>query len=168
MKIEAIVYSSMTGYTAQYAQMISEKTGIPAYALDDAGKLADKTKVLYMSWLMAGTLVDYKNAAEKFDVSAVCSVGQNATEEQIVATRKSSKIPETVKFFALQGGYNPGKLKGMYKFMMKIVTKVLIKKISSLPDQGEAEEKLIEVLRNGGSFVKEENIAGVAAYLEAR
>ncbi|MBQ1946058.1 MAG: hypothetical protein II343_03920 [Clostridia bacterium] len=168
MKIEAIVYSSMTGYTAQYAQMISEKTGIPAYALDDAGKLADKTKVLYMSWLMAGTLVNYKKAAEKFDVSAVCSVGLNATEEQIVATRKSSKIPETVKFFALQGGYNPGKLKGMYKFMMKIVTKVLIKKISSLPDQGEAEEKLIEVLRNGGSFVKEENIAGVAAYLEAR
>ena len=168
MKTEAIVYSSMTGYTAQYAQMISEKTGIPAYALADTGKLPDKTKVLYMSWLMAGTLVDYKKAAEKFDVATVCSVGLNATEEQIAATRKNSKIPADVRFFALQGGYNPGKLRGMYKFMMKIVTKVLIKKISSLPDKGEAEEELIEVLRSGGSFVKEENITDILAYLQAR
>ena len=36
MKIEAIVYTSMTGFTAQYANMLSNKTGLPAYTLAQA------------------------------------------------------------------------------------------------------------------------------------
>lgn len=168
MKIEAIVYSSMTGFTAQYAQMLAGKASLPVYTLQEAeAKLEAKTKVLYMSWLMAGTLVDYKKVAEKFDVVAACSVGLNATSEQAAATKKSTKIPENVAFFALQGGYSPDKLKGVYKFMMKLVTKVLIKKISSIEHKSKNEEKLIEVLKNGGSFVKEENLDKVLQYLQA-
>ena len=167
MKIDAIVYSSATGFTAEYAQMLSGSTGLPAYTLDQAAeKLNKKTRVLYMSWLMAGTLVDYKKAAEKFDVCAACSVGLNATSAQAEATKKSSKIPDEVAFFALQGGYRPDKLKGMYRFMMKIVTKVLIKKISAIENKSENEEKLIDVLQHGGSFVKAENLEKVLAYLQ--
>lgn len=166
MKVEAIVYSSMTGFTAQYAKMLAQKTGIPAYELSQANQVKAQAPVLYMSWLMAGTLVDYRKAAAQLNVVAACSVGLNATAEQVLATKKSTKIPDAVPLFALQGGYCPEKLAGMYKFMMKIVTKVLIKKISALPNKGTSEEQLIHVLKNGGSFVKEENLQEIAAYLQ--
>lgn len=167
MKIEAIVYSSMTGFTALYANMLVKKTGLPAYTLAQAReKLTAQQPVLFMSWLMAGALVDYKKAASQLNVVVACSVGLNATPDQVKATRKASRIPEGVPLFALQGGYAPKMLTGMYKLMMKLVTKVLIKKISALPDKGAAEEKLIEVLRHGGSFVQEENLAPLLAYLQ--
>ncbi len=167
MKIEAIVYASMTGFTAQYAKMLAEKTGVPAYTLKEAeGKISARTPVLYMSWLMAGILVDYKKAAEKMHIVACCAVGLNATDEQALVTKKSSKIPEDVPLFPLQGGYSPDRLKGMYKFMMKIVTKVLIKKISAAENKSDEEEMMLHTLRYGGSFVKEENLRGVLAFLQ--
>lgn len=167
MKIEAIVYSSMTGSTAQYAQMLSEKTGLPAYTLTEAeGKLQSGATVLFMSWLMAGALVDYKKAAARYQVLAACSVGLNATMEQAAATRKNSKIPDAVPLFALQGGYHPQKLKGMYRFMMKLVTKVLIKKISAVENKSEEEESMLYTLKHGGSFVKEENLEPIVHFLQ--
>lgn len=167
MKIEAIVYSSMTGYTAQYAQMLSKKTGISCYTLAEAeGKLPKDTKILFMSWLMAGALVDYKKASVRWRIIAACSVGLNATDEQAAATKKSTKMPENIPLFPLQGGYNPGKLKGMYKFMMKLVTKVLIKKISAVKDRSEEEESMLYTLKHGGSFVHENNLADVLKYLQ--
>lgn len=36
--INAIVYTSNTGYTAQYARLLGEKTGMPVYSLDEAEK----------------------------------------------------------------------------------------------------------------------------------
>lgn len=167
MKIQAIVYASMTGHTAQYAGMMSEKTGVPAYTLKEAeGKVNAKTPVLYMSWLMAGMLKDYKQAAEKMNIVAACSVGLNATEEQAQATKKNSKIPLDVPLFPLQGGYRPDKLKGVYKLAMKAVTGVLIKKISAAPNKSDEEESMLYTLEHGGSFVKEENLDGVLAWLQ--
>lgn len=167
MKIEAIVYSSMTGCTAQYAQMLSGKTGLPAYTLAEAeGKLKSGARVLFMSWLMAGALVDYKKAAARYQVQAACSVGLNATPEQAAATKKGSKIPDAVPLFALQGGYHPQKLKGMYKFMMKLVTRVLIKRISAIQDKSEEEESMLYTLEHGGSFVREENLDPIVRFLQ--
>lgn len=167
MKVKAIVYSSMTGYTAQYAQMLSKKAELPCYTLSEAeGKLPKNTKILFMSWLMAGSLVDYKKAAKHWQVAAACSVGLNATPEQAEVTKKASKIPEKTPLFPLQGGYNPGKLKGMYKFMMKLVTKVLIKKISAVKDKSEEEESMLYTLEHGGSFVHENNLMDVLKYLQ--
>ena len=38
MKPTAIVYTSNTGFTARYAALLSEETGLPAYSIKDAGK----------------------------------------------------------------------------------------------------------------------------------
>lgn len=157
----------MTGCTAQYAQMLAGKTGLPAYTLAEAeNKLQPGAGVLFMSWLMAGVLSDYKKAAARYRVQAACSVGLNATPEQTAATRKNSKIPDAVPLFALQGGYHPEKLKGMYKFMMKLVTKVLIKKIAAIQDKSEEEKAMLYTLKHGGSFVKEENLAPIVRFLQ--
>ena len=37
MNTNAIVYTSNTGYTAQYAKLLGKKTGLPLYSLAEAG-----------------------------------------------------------------------------------------------------------------------------------
>ena len=55
MKPNAIVYTSNTGYTAEYAYLLGGKTGLPVYALAEAaGQLSEGSSVLYLGWLMAG------------------------------------------------------------------------------------------------------------------
>ena len=54
--IQAIVYTSNTGYTAEYARMLGEKTGLPVLTLDEAKKsLPARAPILYLGWLMAGS-----------------------------------------------------------------------------------------------------------------
>ena len=38
MKPTAIVYTSNTGFTAEYASLLGGETGLPVYALEDAKK----------------------------------------------------------------------------------------------------------------------------------
>lgn len=167
MKVQAIVYTSMTGYTAQYAALLSKKTGLPAYTLQEAEKkIPAKMPVLFMSWLMAGTLTDYKKAKKHLNIIACCSVGLNATSEQAQATKKNTGIADSVPLFPLPGGYNPNKLKGPYKWAMKMVTSVLIKKISAKADKREEDESMLYTLQHGGSFVHEENLLPAIAYLQ--
>lgn len=47
-------------------------------------------------------------------------------------TRSANKIPDTTALFTLQGAYSPKKLKGVYKLIMKLVTKTLIKRSTAL------------------------------------
>ena len=62
--IEAIVYTSNTGYTEEYARMLSKSTGLRALLLKDAVKALKRgTPVIYMGWLMAGIINGYKKAA---------------------------------------------------------------------------------------------------------
>ena len=60
MKTEAVVYTSNTGYTRQYAQLLGERTGLPVYSLEEAQRaLPSGSSVLYLGWLMAGTVKGY-------------------------------------------------------------------------------------------------------------
>ena len=43
MKPIAIVYTSNTGFTAEYASLLGGETGLPVYALEDAKKACPKT-----------------------------------------------------------------------------------------------------------------------------
>ena len=54
MNIKAIVYTSNTGYTAEYARLLGEKTGLPVYSLEEAKQnLTERTEIVYLGWLMA-------------------------------------------------------------------------------------------------------------------
>ena len=55
MKPSAIVYTSNTGYTAQYASLLGGETGLPVYSLEDALKsLPQNSPIVYLGWLTAG------------------------------------------------------------------------------------------------------------------
>ena len=61
MKAEAIVYTSDTGYTAEYAKILAERTGLPVYSISDAStKLEKNSSVIYLGWLMARKIKNYK------------------------------------------------------------------------------------------------------------
>ena len=162
-----IVYCSNTGYTAQYAQMLSQETGLTAIPYEEAKKSLSKSdEVLFMSWLMAGQVTEYKKASKAFNIKAVAAVGLCETGTIADDVRKSNSVPQSVSVFTLQGGYAPQKLKGIYKFLMKIVTKVLIKKIDSIPQPKESDLAMKKALINGGTFVSKENLKEIIEFLK--
>ena len=66
MDINAIVYTSATGFTARYAALLAERTRLPAYELAQAGTaLSKRAPVLYLGWLCAGGIKGLKKAAAR-------------------------------------------------------------------------------------------------------
>ncbi len=166
MKVEAIVYTSNTGYTAQYAQMLGRKTGLPVYDLDKAlNKLAKNTSILYLGWLMASFVRGYDKASKHFNVKCVCGVGCGENGSQLTEVRKNNSISADVSVFVLRGGLDMSRLKGIYKFMMGIVVKKLAKDLEKKSDRTSEEDVTLKLLLEGGNLVSEEYLAPVIEWI---
>ena len=161
MNATAIVYTSNTGFTAQYAAMLSEKLALPAYTLTDAlTNLPKATPIIYMGWLMAGSVVGCRKAAKRFAIEAVIGVGLGDTGAQDDAARKACRLPADVPVFTVQGGMDHAKLKGGYKMGISLLTKVLSAKKNRTPD----ENKMLDLLIKGGNYVSEKELSAVLAW----
>lgn len=154
-KPEAIVYTSNTGYTAEYAEMLSKKIGIPAIPLTKSKVLKKETPVIYMGWIMANHIKGYKSAERYYDVAAVCAVGLCETGALIDEIRKAEKLSPDLPLFTLQGGMDHGKLRGINKFMINMLLKMLAKNEKATED----DRRKFELIKNGGNFVNEANLA---------
>lgn len=164
--MKAIVYTTNTGSSKAYADMLGAKTALPVYAWDDAVKTLDAgTEILYIGWLMAGAVVNLAKAQKRFSVRAVCAVGMTSSKEMEDSVRTRNKLSADMPLFLLQGAYDKTKLHGMYRFAMKIVGAALEKKIAAIPERNEEEELILTMLRYGGSGVKEEKLAGVLVWM---
>ncbi len=167
MKAQAIVYTSNTGYTKEYARILAEKTTLPLYNLENAQKsLPYGSEVIYLGWLMASFVKGYDKASKQFRVNAVVGVCMGENGSQLEAVRKNNKIPESTEVFTLQGGFDMKKLKGMNKFMMKIMVKKLTKDIMAKETRTEEDEKLLLMLSEGASFVSEKNLEPVIEFMK--
>ena len=167
MNANSIVYTSNTGYTAEYARLLGEKTGLPVYSLAEAEqKLAAGNRVIYLGWLMAGKVQGYKKAAKRYKVQAVCGVGMRGTGSQLQEVRKANAIPEKTPLFTLQGGFDIQKLSGVYKLMMTIMVKTAGKGLAEKQDRTPDEDVMLEMLTQGGSRVSADNLAEVLAWVE--
>lgn len=167
MAIDAIVYTSNTGYTAEYARLLGEKTGLPVLSLDEAKPvLAKGSAVICLGWLMAGQIKGYKKAAKRYRVAAVCGVGLGATGGQDASARKQNRVPAEVPVFTLQGGFDFARLTGIYRAMMKTFIKVVGGQLEAKADRTPDEELTLKLLRHGGSCVGEAHLAAVLAWME--
>ena len=167
MNANSIVYTSNTGYTAEYARLLGEKTGLPVYSLAEAEqKLAAGNRVIYLGWLMAGKVQGYKKAAKRYKVQAVCGVGMGGTGSQLQEVRKANAILEKTPLFTLQGGFDIQKLSGVYKLMMTIMVKTAGKGLAEKQDRTPDEDVMLEMLPQGGSRVSADNLAEVLAWVE--
>ena len=158
--MKAIVYTSNTGTTKKYAEIIEKKTIIPAYTLDEAEKvLSAGDEVIYLGWLMAGTIKGYKKAKSKYDIKVVCAVGMGGTGTQTAEVRSKNNIPHDTTLFTLQGGFDINKLSGVYKLMMSVMVKTAGKGLSDKKNRTEDEDRMLDMMLNGRSYVSEENLA---------
>lgn len=156
MKPTAIVYTSAAGHTARYAAMLAEATGLPLHRLEET-KLPKDTPILFMGWLFAGNLKGYATAAKRYRPAAAIGVGLCPTGELLSEVRKAAKIPSEIPLFTLQGGMDHGTLRGIHKFMIAMLIKMLDSKKDKTPEEAE----MLRMIRAGGDFVSEENLAAV-------
>ena len=158
--MKAIVYTSNTGHTARYAQILGKKTDLPVLELSEATKKLDKgTPVVYLGWLFANSVKGYKKATKLFDITAVCAVGLCDTGTAIDGVRKVNAMPEDFPLFTMQGGMDKTKLRGINKFMISMLTKAM----DSKKDKTADDERMVYLLKNDQDYVCEEN---TAAFME--
>ena len=167
MKPSAIVYTSNTGFTAQYASLLGGETGLPVYSLEDALKsLPQSSPIVYLGWLTAGKVQGYDKAVTKFNLQALCAVGMAKYGSQMEDVRKSNNLPQGLPLFTLQGGFDLKKLRGIYRLMMLVMSKTVAKKLAAKPDRTPDEEDMLDLFQNGGNRVSLENLRPVLAWYE--
>lgn len=158
MKPTAIIYTSGTGHTRQYARMLGEQTGLPVYSLDEANaQLPGGSPVIYLGWLHASHVKGYAKAARRFDLRAVCAVGLCDTGTLTDQVRKATSIPEDIPLFTLQGGIDRSRLKGMDKLMISMLAKGL----ASQKQRTAQDERMLELLSRDESYVSLEKLSEV-------
>ena len=84
--MNATIYTTNSGSTERYARLLSRETGLPAYSLAEAKNAVPAgAEVIYLGWIMVGTVKGYAAAARSYTVRAVCGVGmgQTGTQENV-------------------------------------------------------------------------------------
>ncbi len=160
-KPTAIVYTSNTGFTAKYAQMLARASGIPAYDTKERWERPPAgAAVLYLGWLCAGGIKGLKAARGRYRLQAVCGVGLTPADEGYAQTVRAQNHLEELPFFYLQGGYAPEKLTGPYRLMMGAVSKLA----GTVQDQtGDA---MAALFSQGSNAVSLEALAPILAWLD--
>ncbi|MGI6084871.1 MAG: hypothetical protein ACOYIF_05435 [Acetivibrionales bacterium] len=165
--MKAIVYESNTGNTKKYAEMLGQKTGLPVYEHKEASRhLGVNAEIIYMGWLFASTIKGYKKASKNYTVKAVCGVGmRRSCEEAVKDIVEKNHISDT-KAFYLRGGYDSKKLHGIYKFMMNMMSKTVLKQLVNKENKTDEDLESIDMINNGKSFVNEENLAPILEWFK--
>ena len=152
--IQAIVYTSNTGSTERYAKLLGHETDLPAYSLEEAKKvLKSGAQIIYLGWIMAGTIQGYREAEKRYQISMVSAVGMEPAGTQLREIREKNQLPETVQLYTLQGGYL------IHKLMMLMVTSTAGKALAEKIDRTPEEDDLLELMKHGGSRVSIENLS---------
>ncbi len=158
----AIVYVSNTGSAKKYAEMLSEKTGCPVFSFKDSDAVPKDSEIIFIGWVMAGTLQGLREAREKFgSLKAIVAVGMMSGEKQDNDLKEKNQITET--FFSLPGAFNMKNLNGMYKMMMGMVVKMLKSKLKEADDPKARE--VIEKFDEGFDMVDEKNLDSIIEFL---
>lgn len=159
--IQAIVYTSQTGYTQRYAQLLAEKTGVPAYSAKEArGKLPSKAEIFYMGWLLAGTVKGIQSAMDRYTIrgAAIVGISPQGNGDLWTEARINGGCSDSGgRLFYLQGGYAPEKLGFIHRMMMKSMAGSVVRQVAAKGDKAtDQERQMAEVFQHGGDFVRPE------------
>ena len=167
--MNAIIYTTNTGSSEQYGKLLAQKTGLPVYSLAEAKKrVFAGAEVIYLGWIMAGSVKGYAEAAKRYRVRAVCGVGMGQTGTQTDSVRKKSGISVDIPLFTLQGNFDVKKLHGVYRPMMEIMVKTAGKSLAAKKDRTPEEDGMLDMMLHGGERVKQENLSAVLDWYHAQ
>lgn len=163
-----IVYKSNTGFTKEYAQMLSRAEKLRLYELDQArGALGRETEALFMGPVMAGHIQGVDQAVKSFTVRAVCGVGMTPPGAQALsALRKANYVPNAPIFY-LQGGYAPKKVGWLKRRMVSMATRSTREALQDKGSRRTPEERAqLDMYLKGGSFVAYQNLDTIRKWLK--
>ncbi len=167
--ISGIVYTSNSGYTAQYARLLGEALGLPVTDTKWGADPHPGREVIYMGWLMAGKVMGYDKAAREFNIRAVCGVGMGpASAAGAEKLRAKLSVPAEVPVFALQGGFDINKLRGPYKWIMQLKCKEIRKTLGNRDSLSPAQQLTYDMATKGASAVKAENLADIIDWYKTK
>lgn len=160
--MEYIVYESNTGFTRQYAEMLSEAVGVPALPTVQAvSKLPRGTEIFFLGWVCGGKITGLPVVLKRFSLRAVAAVGivypHPAVEEEL---RKVNNL--SCPLFYLQGGVDP---KNLGYFKRKILS-MIAQNIERAENKTAADWDLADTLRLGGSYVSSSNLEPVVSWVK--
>lgn len=159
--ISAIVYTSNSGYTAQYAKMLGQATGLPVNDLSQMHNPQPDKEVIYLGWLMAGQVMGLAKALKMFRIRAICQVGMGpASKAASYGLKAKLDLPDT-EVFTLQGGFDIKKLHGPYKWIMVLKCRQIKKLLEKKDSLNKAQQLTYDMATKGASNVCMENLQGV-------
>lgn len=160
--MKAIIYTSNTGSTSRYAKMLAHEITLPVYSAEEARKtLPAGSEIIYLGWLMAGSIKGYEKTARRYQVCAVCGVGMGQTGSQMKEVRERNKIPDSIPLFTLQGDFDITKLRGIYKMMMNIMIKTAGKALAEKAERTPEEDDMLKMMQGDGERVHINHLKGV-------
>ena len=163
-----IVYRSDTGFTKEYAEMLAKAEKMKVCPLAEAqGKVGPGETVFFMGPLMAGHISGVDQAVKQFAVKGVCGVGMSPASQQVLDTLAKANYVPNAPIFYLQGGWAPKKVGWLKRRMVGMATKSMRE---ALRDKGSRrtpeEDKQLDFLLHGGSFVAFENLETIRAWMK--
>jgi len=158
-EIKAIVYESNTGFTKDYAELLSSIINVPAIPVIDNSMIFDKREaVIFLGWVCAGKINGLRMARLKYNPMIIAAVGMTPMSDKYAFTLAQQNNID-VPFYYLQGGLHRERLKGFYKLMFRMVSRPILRKAEKGKSQlSENEQQMVSLIKNGGSFVSRENL----------
>lgn len=167
--MRAIVYTSNTGSTEKYAEMLSHQIVVPVYSMKEAEKMIKPgAEIIYLGWIMAGKIKGYAQAAKKYRIQAVCGVGMGQTGTQLDEVRAKNRISQSIPLFTLQGTFDINKLHGIYKLMMNVMVKTVGKALADKTDRTLEDDDMLDMIINGSNRVKAENLKDIIKWYDCK
>lgn len=157
--VKAIVYTTNTGHTLEYARMLSKRLNVPYYSVNEAkAKLNEDDEIIYLGWVCASRISGLSNVRTKYNINCVGAVGLYPYDENnIDMMKKANGLNEPL--FYLRGGLDYTKLKGIKRLVLQMVGKVMGK-----GDKPENKE-MAEIFKNGVNFVSEKNLDPIIKHI---
>ena len=73
-----VVYTSNTGYTEQYAELLARRLGTTALSLAEARRTLERgSNIVYLGWIRSDKIMGYADARRLFTVLAIGAVGMS-------------------------------------------------------------------------------------------
>ncbi len=161
-----IVYRSSTGFTKEYAEMLAKAEKMKVCPLSEAqGKVGPGETVFFLGPLMAGHISGVDQAVKKFAVRGVCGVGMSPASQQTLDTLAKANYVPGAPIFYLQGGWAPKKVGWLKRRMVGMATRSMREALQNKKRTPE-EDKQLDFLLHGGSFVAFENLEAIREWIE--
>lgn len=122
--IDTIVYNSKTGFSKEYAEIISKKLNCNMYSIKEAKKkLLKNSEIIYISSISATRIRKLAKVSRIFDVKYVLAVGMLDYDEDYESKIFANNFQINNKLYYLPGGLNYKKLNLINKCLINIMKK---------------------------------------------